>query len=43
MVEYATELQHLRSVSGFFEVDKNQEQDELILQECIEQYEEMKE
>lgn len=40
--EYATELAHLRSVSGFFEENPEQKLDEGILSECIEQYQEMK-
>lgn len=30
-------------INGFFEVDSNQEIDEKILEECMDQYEEMKE
>lgn len=34
---------NLRTINGFFEVDSNQEIDEKILEECMDQYEEMKE
>lgn len=40
---YAREIQHLRTINEFFEEDSNQKMDEAILDECIEQYEEMKE
>ena len=40
--DYAIELAHLRSASGFFEEIPEQEMDERILSECIDQYNEMK-
>lgn len=40
---YAREIQHLRTVNEFFEEDSERKLDEAILDECIEQYEEMKE
>lgn len=40
--DYATELAHLRSASGFFEEVPEQKMDERILSECIDQYKEMK-
>ena len=41
--DYATELAHLRSASGFFEEIPEQKMDEHIVSECMDQYEEMKE
>lgn len=41
--QYATELQHLRNIHQFLDVDPEQKLDEAILEECIEQYENMKE
>lgn len=41
--EYVTELQHLRNIHQFLDYDPEQKQDEAILEECIEQYETMKE
>ena len=40
---YVREIHNLRTINGFFEVDSNQEIDEKILEECMDQYEEMKE
>ena len=40
---YDREKHNLRTINGFFEVDSNQEIDEKILEECMDQYEEMKE
>lgn len=40
---YVREIPNLRTINGFFEVDSNQEIDEKILEECMDQYEEMKE
>ena len=40
---YAREIQHLRTINEFFEEDSERKLDEAILDECIEQYEEMKE
>lgn len=40
--EYVQELHHLRNISGFFEENVKQEQDEGILKECMEQYKDMK-
>lgn len=40
---YAREIQHLRTINEFFEEDSERKLDEAILNECIEQYEEMKE
>ena len=41
--ETRRELQQLRSVGGFFEESPLRGEDEGILNECMEQYEEMKE
>ena len=41
--ETKRELQQLRSVGGFFEESPLRAEDEGILNECMEQYEEMKE
>ena len=41
--ETQRELHHLRSAGGFFEESPNRKQDEEILNECMEQYEEMRE
>lgn len=41
--ENQRELHHLRSAGGFFEEYPNRKEDEDILNECIEQYEEMRE
>ena len=40
---YVREIHNQRTINGFFEVDSNQEIDEKILEECMDQYEEMKE
>lgn len=40
---YAREIQHLRTINEFFEEDSERKLDEAILNECIEQYKEMKE
>ena len=41
--ETTRELHHPRSVGGFFEESPNRKEDEDILNECMEQYEEMRE
>lgn len=41
--ETRRELHHLRSAGGFFEEYPNRKEDEDILNECMEQYEEMRE
>lgn len=41
--KYTTELQHLRNIHNFLDIDPEQKLDEGILDECMEQYENMKE
>ena len=41
--EYVTELQHLRNINEFLDIDPERKLDEGILDECMEQYENMKE
>lgn len=40
--EYTREIQHLRNLNDFFEEDTRLTQDRSILNECVEQYQEMK-
>lgn len=41
--EYATELAHLRNISGCVDISGRQQQDEGILQECLKIYNSQKE
>lgn len=41
--EYATELAHLRNISGCIGISGGQQQDEKILQECMKIYNDQKE
>jgi hypothetical protein len=40
--EYTREIQHLRNLNEYFAEDDRTAQDEAILKECVEQYNEMK-